>query len=329
MELSRPGQAGPHGPGIPPPGPARPADRRPDARLHSDPGPPHRPTRTRSAAPERLAMPAPHSRRPRLRLEPLEARDVPAIVTATNDVDDFDPANPSDWDGPHDKLSLPEAIREVNAQFGGSIDFAVGTVTLTKALPTVTVPVTITGMFVGGTPGTTINGAGVAGGITLSAGGTVRDLVIDNFTRSYGVSVAGVADVNDCYFGITPDGSAAAGNAGVGLGIKDGAVRNSVFSGNAGDGLHVTGKATVEGNYFGTDLSGVGAMPNRDDGLVLTGAGSTVRNNVLAGNEANGLSIEGSLAVGNKVLGNRIGIGADGSTAVPNQVGVFIGTGAR
>jgi titin len=275
-------------------------------------------------------MPSSHPRRPpRLRLEPLEAREVPAVVTATNDVDDYDPATPANWAGPDGKLSLPEAIREVNAELGGTIDFAVNTVTLTQPLRPVTVPVTITGLFAGGRPGTTIDGAGVAGGITLTAGGTVRDLVVQNFAGSYGMSIAGAANVNDCFFGTSADGLAAAGNAGAGLVIKSGTVQNSVFAGNAGDGLQVTGTATVTGSLFGTDVSGLTALPNSGDGLVLTGPASVVRGNVLSGNAANGLSVKGALAVGNKVLGNKVGIGSDGSTAVPNQVGVFIGSGAR
>lgn len=277
-------------------------------------------------------MPASHPRRPpRLRLEPLEGRDVPAVITVTafNDVDDYDPADPANWAGPNGELSLPEAIREANAQFGGAIQFAVPAVTLTRSLPAVTVPVTVTGLLNGARPGTTINGAGLADGMTLTVGGTVHNLVVQNFVGSYGMSIAGTADVENCYFGTTVDGSAAAGNAGAGLVIKGGTVSGCLFSGNAGDGLRVTGTATVEGNFFGTDPSGLVRVPNRDDGLVLTGPGSVVHNNVLSGNGANGLSIEGALAVGNKVLGNKIGVGGDGRTAVPNQVGVFVGTGAR
>src|SRR5262245_61745074 len=67
----------------------------------------------------------------------LESRQVPATVTATDDVDDYNPDRPTDWDGDNDQLSLPEAIRQVN-KAGGSIDFAVDQVTIsTTGLPAI------------------------------------------------------------------------------------------------------------------------------------------------------------------------------------------------
>src|SRR5215212_1036383 len=104
-------------------------------------------------------------RRPGLRLARLAVREVPALVTATDDIDDFDPAVPGDWAGPNHLLSLPEAIRQVNAGADTAIYFDVDTVTLTQPLPPITVPVSLFGKPTIGPPGTAIDGAGVNAGL--------------------------------------------------------------------------------------------------------------------------------------------------------------------
>ena len=114
----------------------------------------------------------------RLRLESLEAREVPSTVQDATDNDDYIDTpdwakdHPNEFAGPNGQMSISEAIREVNKK-GGSIDFSVAQVTLTKDLDSIIKKVTITGQSGGnGVPGTTL----VGGGFT-SAGGQTRNYI--------------------------------------------------------------------------------------------------------------------------------------------------------
>lgn len=122
-----------------------------------------------------------------------------------------------------------------------------------------------------------------------------------------------------------------------GDGVGDEAERN-VISGNSSDGLTVGTNAPsspdnqVAGNYIGTDITGLGALANgkgvylwplSEGTLVGThGDGSAHdrnRGNVISGNRLEGVHVRGAGAlVGVRIAGNRIGVGADGSTALGN-----------
>ena len=272
-------------------------------------------------------MPAKRSRA-RLRLRALEPRDVPATVTATNDVDDYNPDRRTDWDGDNDQLSLPEAIRQINEE-GGNLDFAVDQVTIaTTGLPVLRRKVTITGKpGANGAPGTVLNGSDTQEGLTLKAGGAVTGLVIQAFS-GYGLFSSGPLTLTNCYIGTSKDGTSAAGNGGGGVyAAAGGTFKNNVISGNTEDGLFVKGKATVEDNKIGTDVEGKQAVANTGNGVSVYGGPVLIKNNVIAGNGHDGVGIHN--ASGNKLLGNKIGVDADGQNPVPNQWGVFIGSFAR
>ena len=122
--------------------------------------------------------------------------------------------------------------------------------------------------------------------------------------------------------GLSADGSGALPNA-VGVFLADGATRNVIggeagntISGNLAAGVSIVGTGTsgnvVSGNRIGTDVSGSEVRANRGNGvLVIDGANSNViRDNILSGNDANGLEIAGVNTTGNVVSGNRIGLNA-------------------
>src|SRR5262249_2438520 len=118
------------------------------------------------------------------------------------------------------------------------------------------------------------------------------------------------------------------------------AFRN-VVSGNQNDGILLTGAGTannaVAGNYVGTDAAGTAALPNRDDGLLVS---PRARNNTIGGTGADlgnlisgslhaGVHLTGAGTAGNVVAGNRIGTDRDGTAALANmQQGVLIDGGA-
>ena len=124
------------------------------------------------------------------------------------------------------------------------------------------------------------------------------------------------------------------GGSGIDLGTGSGptlvggtaAEDRNVISGNGNDGIIIfeSDGNTIIGNYIGTDITGNAPLPNAADGIAL---GSTSSNNiigqpgagnVLSGNTNDGLELDNDLT-GNIIQSNIIGLGADGSTLVPNN----------
>jgi titin len=92
----------------------------------------------------------------------------------------------------------------------------------------------------------------------------------------------------------------------------------------------------VQGNFIGTDSAGSNTIGNGVAGVRInagavantiggTGAGAE---NVISGNEAEGVLISGAGTSGNLVQGNYIGTNPTGTGALPNQNGVLIQAGA-
>ncbi|MCB0188453.1 MAG: hypothetical protein KDE31_29485, partial [Caldilineaceae bacterium] len=114
------------------------------------------------------------------------------------------------------------------------------------------------------------------------------------------------------------------------VGHIDGLAGN-VLSGNQGYGVEVgSGNgAVIRGNFIGTSLNGQQARGNEQNGLEISGGSNAIiggpnprDRNVIAGNAAIGVNILGNDG-GNRVIGNLIGLAADGVTALGNgNVGV-------
>lgn len=125
-------------------------------------------------------------------------------------------------------------------------------------------------------------------------------------------------------FGNNADGvTIDADSAGNLIGGTTAADRN-VISGNWGNGVGVVaaGPATnfVEGNYIGTDVTGMAAAANQGEGvyvqagqLTLGGAGA---GNVVSGNAGYGVYLNGGTS---QVFANLIGLAADGVTPLGND----------
>jgi parallel beta-helix repeat protein len=111
----------------------------------------------------------------------------------------------------------------------------------------------------------------------------------------------------------------------------------NVISGNNWYGVDIIGPGTsnntVAGNYIGTDETGLVALGNAQGGIAFwntstnntIGGGSAGAGNVISGNR-NGIMF-GKGASTNKIQGNFIGIGADGSTSVGNTDGIYLYNG--
>lgn len=159
------------------------------------------------------------------------------------------------------------------------------------------------------------------------------------------------------YLGTNSLGTAAIANAGFGLQLLSTVSNNQIGtdSDNARDteeGNLISGNGTgmrfnvgstgtnnwIAGNYIGTDATGNTALPNSTHGIVLDGSqtntvigtnGDGVRDaiegNIISGNADDGIRIGNSN--GNLIAGNNIGVGADGTSGVPNQGRGIIITG--
>ncbi len=105
-------------------------------------------------------------------------------------------------------------------------------------------------------------------------------------------------------------------------------VERNLISGNSQNGIRIYGPESIgneiSGNFIGTDISGQNSIPNQF-GITIEDApdnvigGTTIESrNIISGNNDDGINILGSLAEHNKILGNFIGVAADGSSTLGN-----------
>lgn len=111
--------------------------------------------------------------------------------------------------------------------------------------------------------------------------------------------------------------------------------KRNVVSGNVAYGLPLFGAGatgnTIHGNYFGTDITGQYAIPNTygvlfDDGSYSNMLGGSLpgEGNLLSGNSGYGVFIYNMGTHSNVVQGNYIGTNSNGTTALPNAVGIVV-----
>ena len=186
------------------------------------------------------------------------------------------------------------------------------------------------------------------GGATTQA----RNFISGN--RSYGVQIAGLGSdgnrVQGNFIGTDINGTAAVLNSFAGVGIYGGAKRNTIggstpearnlISGHDSYGIIIADSGTknnwVAGNFIGTELTGSRSLKNGFAGIGiyagaqgnLVGGTATSARNVISGNNAYGVIIQGQEASGNLFQGNFIGTQADGTAALGNGfngIGLFGG----
>jgi len=212
----------------------------------------------------------------------------------------------------------------------------------------------VEGCYIGtdATGSATTNSRGNAIGIGTSnniIGGTTANArnVIHSFTN--GISIFNSGNGNQIlgnYIGLNAAGNASLPSfQGIFVGTSNNVIggttpgaRNVIVSEGQGciviqpGGFFTTSGNVVQGNYIGTDVTGNVALGLADHGIVifnssnnnLIGGTTPGAGNVIAG-AGFGLRIDGFSASdgppsGNIVQGNFIGVGADGSTPVPNRV---------
>ncbi len=167
-----------------------------------------------------------------------------------------------------------------------------------------------------------------------------------------GISIEGTAVLNELagnQIGTSRNGTAALPNQGDGVVIKSPRNRvggnsptlRNLISGNGKTGITLSGSGAssnvIEGNFVGTDFAGTLAIPNRGDGIRVFNAprnriGSATEaaaGNLISGNGGSGISFTNPGSTGNLVLGNFVGVAADGLAALGNTGnGVLLSSGA-
>jgi uncharacterized repeat protein (TIGR03803 family) len=183
------------------------------------------------------------------------------------------------------------------------------------------------------TVGFNIPGAGVHTIAPLSALPTItRPVTIDGYTQP-GTSPNTFANADNAVLLIELSGGSLASPA-YGLWIAAngctvrGMVINRFTASTAGILVQNSDGHVVEGNFIGTDATGTNALGNESGVLVLSGGlrvgGSTPAARNVIGGSVVGVNIVSSTS--NQVVGNFVGIGADGTTVVPNTYGMYLQT---
>jgi hypothetical protein len=151
------------------------------------------------------------------------------------------------------------------------------------------------------------------GGNGLRVTNAGQTLVQGNF---FGIGANNATTVANRADGVLVEGSSA--NTQVGGVIPLG----NVSAGNGRNGIEVTGRARgfTTFNTFGGLAAFNGAVPNRNDGLLITstGGGNLARTNVFSGNARNGIEIGGN-ASGVTVDPDIAGLNTKGNAALANR----------
>ncbi len=141
------------------------------------------------------------------------------------------------------------------------------------------------------------------------------------------------------YIGTDASGSQGLGNAVDGIRLDNAsgnriggstAHARNVISGQQSSGVSIIGQDATEnliqGNFIGTDATGLNAIANSFAGVIVFGGASlnTVggvaagTGNIISGNTIDGVFLAGVGTSGNTIQGNYIGTDATGTAAIPN-----------
>lgn len=291
-------------------------------------------------------------RRANLRVELMEDRTTPAVFTVNSALDLPFVLHADD----KVNLTLRDAIDLANTTPGtDTIAFNIlgggaRTITLAKNLPDVTQPTVLdatTQPGYAGKPLVELTGnAGATAGLRIFGGdSTVRGFVLNRFTSTQGptgaIVLAGPGGnvVEGNYIGTNLAGTGIFANQRTSYGVivrNDGnVIRDNVISGNHTGGILLqnvgqgdSANNLIADNMLGTDWTGTVDLGQVRYGVFFIGAGNgnRIEGNVISGNDEGGVLLDSD---NNVVVGNKVGVAANGTTPLGNGLGVWISGGSN
>ncbi len=268
-------------------------------------------------------------------------------VNSTGDADDADTTDGVCDDGTVDgstNCTLRAAIQQTNAGDGAVIKFnisgsGVQTISPTSTFPAITKPVFIDGYSQPGARAGTVlieldgtnAGTGTTDGLSLSGGRSyIRGLAINNFARR------GIVFQNSSRYilegnmvGTDTTGSTDEGNGHWGVyltGVTYALLKDNVISGNDSYGLNTSIGRELHfyGNKIGTNAAGTADLGNTLAGVRISSHAVTIRDNVISGNDGDGIILTSNVTSYAVIENNRIGTNNAGTAALANTgSGIF------
>jgi Right handed beta helix region/Dockerin type I domain len=157
------------------------------------------------------------------------------------------------------------------------------------------------------------------GGILIGATRTANHIT----GNLIGTDISGMLDRGNAQQGILLDG--ALGNF-IGGSVFE---QRNIFSANKQSGIRIAGGSqnSIRGNYIGTRVDGTGDLGNSAAGIEIVFNGATdnliggegrFEGNVISGNGTDGIAIAIGAPNNNRLIGNIIGLEANGDVPLPN-----------
>jgi CSLREA domain-containing protein len=185
--------------------------------------------------------------------------------------------------------------------------------------------------------------AGQANGFTITRrarDSTLRGLVIHHFSTGIYLNETYGATIEGNFIGTDVTGNVALGN-GSGIGalyggsnVIGGPTANAInlISANGTGAYCECDQLTIQGNFIGTDVTGVQKLGN-GVGVVISREENTILDNLISGNDSHGIEFASGHALYATVQGNLIGVDVTGANLLGNGgsgiTGVLDGAGAH
>jgi CSLREA domain-containing protein len=181
-------------------------------------------------------------------------------------------------------------------------------------------------------PGTRIGGTDPMQRNVISGSANGAGIDVSGVTFGGGGGDAGGVTIHGNYIGTDVSGSVALGNRwGVALASSSGVTvggdvpeEGNLISGNTTSGIFLSFAAvgnTVQGNTIGLNAAGDAALPNGTGAILQDSAtDNLLLENTISGNTLHGVHIKPIVRTpsGNRLVGNAIGVSADGAAVFPN-----------
>jgi Leucine-rich repeat (LRR) protein len=159
----------------------------------------------------------------------------------------------------------------------------------------------------------------------------INGFTFDGFSSGITVNVPSVT-IAGCFIGTNTTGTAAiknsrgistfSSNSNLSLGLPTNEGRNLISGNEIAIGLDGSSGNRVRNNYIGTTASGTTALGNTVEGLILFGSNAVIggntaaARNVICANGQGNISLIFTAPQNNTIIGNYIGVGADGIAAL-------------